>query len=252
MMKDLHGMPIKWDGDDGDAMLWAGLMTAVGDTKPIEGIKMCQSEDGRLWRSPNRVNKDTKNTFSRDMALGFILYFQQTQDHEMADKWISYLKKEGSLFPKEESNDTRHIVTPALWWLMSYAGMKVPLVWRLTRFLFTPYQAIELRFTPRGYERHLKAVAAFIMSKANGKRDTATGKFLIKEDKENPFFQWLSGTSSYSVYRMMMGHKEYWLSYPYGRGSQWSWERSDNESAWLDAMGQDFDFIEKLTELDLD
>jgi hypothetical protein len=170
----------------------------------------------------------------------------------MADKWIAYLKKQGSLFPKEESTDTRHIITPALWWLMSYAGMNVPLVWRLTRFLFTPYQMIELFFTPRGYERHLKAVAALIMSKARNKRDTLTGKFLKSSDPENPFFNWLAGVSNYSVYRMMQSHKSDWVVYGDSRGSQWSWERADSESAWLDGMGQDFDFIERLSELDID
>jgi hypothetical protein len=245
-MKQIHGMPIKWNGDDGDAMLWAGLMTSVGYKEPIEGIKMCQTSDGRLWRSPNRVNNQPKNSFSRDMALGFILYFQATQDHDMADKWVSYILREGSLFPAAQSSDNRHMITPALWWLMSYAGMRVPAKYRYTRFMFNSYNKLELLFTPRGYQRHLKAVSALIMAKHMGKRDTFYGKFLIKQDPENPFFQWLAGdfcTRNYVDLNEKI--KVEWVS-SLGNGSQWAWERSDDEEAHKDAMGQEFDFINSL------
>lgn len=248
-MRDLYGMPIKWDGDDGDSMLWAGLMVSVGYKEPIEGIKMCQTPDGRLWRSPNRVNNQPSNSFSRDMALGFILYFQATQDHEMADKWIAYILKEGALFPANESTDNRHMISPALWWLMSYAGMKVPLKYRYTRFLFNPYNKLELLFTARGYQRHLKAVSALILAKSNGKRDTFYGKFLIEADPQNPFFQWLAGEHSTRNYAYLNSKFELeWSSSP-GSGRQWAWERSDDEDAYKNAMGQEFDFIRGLSNL---
>lgn len=248
-MKDLYGMPIKWNGDTGDAMLWAGLMVAVGDYRAVKGIKQCQSEDGRLWRAPDRVNNQPQNGFSRDMALGFILYFQETKDHVMADKWIKYLLTEKALFPSSESTDTRHIITPALWWLMSYAGMNVPAKWKYTRFLFEPYQKIELLLTPRGFERHLKAVSALVMSKYHKQRDKYTGRFLIKEDGLNPFFQWLAGDNEEARSALELHKAD--VANSGSNGSQWAWERSDKELAWLDAMGQDFEFIEKLLKLDI-
>lgn len=248
-MKDLFGMPIKGNGDDGDSMLWAGLMVAVGDRRPIPGIKMCQSPDGRLWRSPNRVNNQPENSFSRDMSLGFILYFQATQDHEMADKWIAYIRKTKSLFPASESSDTRHIVTPSLWWLMSYAGMKVPAAYRWTRFLFRPYNRLELMFTPAGYQTHLKAVSALILAKHDGKLDTSFGRALVKKDKRNPFFIWLSG--DFQLAQLLTTYLEARKTQHQGDGSQWAWERDSSEDAWKDSMGWDFEFMKLLMQLGL-
>lgn len=250
-MQDSFGMPIKWNGDDGDSMLWAGLMMAVGDSKPGQGIQMCQTPDGRMWRSPGRVNNQPKNSFSRDMALGFILYIQATGDYYMADKWVSYIKKEGALFPANESSDTRHIVTPALWWLISYAGIKVPAIYHYTRFLFNPYNKLELLFTPRGFQRHLKAVSALIMAIHRGKRDKFYGNFLCKKDPQNPFYLWLAGHSAFTIKAQLASHKADWIVAG-GNGSQWAWERFDDESAWKDAMGQDFIFIDRLCELNID
>jgi hypothetical protein len=243
-MNSVYGMPTKLDGDDGDSMLWAGLMVATGDLSPVKGIKLCQSEDGRLWRSPLRVNNQLINSFSRDMAMGFLLYFQETKDHEMANKWINYIKKTGYLFPPEESKDTRHIVTPSLWWLMSYAGMKVPLKWLLTRWLYRIWKNIEVKYTPRGYPSHLKAVSALLMAKRFKKFDKKVASFLVKRDPDNAFFRLMNGEIKMAqdlntVFKNAHSHS-------LGKGNQWCWEREDTEEAWRDSMGWDFLFIEKL------
>lgn len=244
-----RGMPVKGNGDDGDSLLWAGLLTAVGDPQFIPAIKNCQSADGRLWRHPSRVRIDTENTFSRDMALGFILYFQATQDHAMADAWINYIRGTGYLFPPKQSTDNRHIVTPALWWLMSYAGMNVPTWWRITRWLYRPYNYLETLVTPRGFQSHLKAVAALIMSIHDGKRNKRLGQLLFKREPNNAFFAWLAGDNHKAV-RLKVALA--WRSKNYsGDGSQWCWERTDSENAWKDSMGWDFKFIDYLMTLSL-
>jgi hypothetical protein len=245
---DSYGMPVMSD-TDGDSMLWAGLMVAVGDHRPIQGIKMCQTPDGRLWRAPSRVNNQLENSFSRDMALGFILYVQATGDYEMADKWTAYIKKTQGLFPANESTDTRHIVTPALWWTMSYAGIKVPLIYRLTRFLLKPYNQLEFRFTPRGYQTHLKAVQALILAIYHKKRDKKFGKMLSKREPLNPFYMWLAGRSADAMSQNEFFKYEHDLN-P-GDGTQWGYQRDDGEEAWRDSCGWDFLFIEMLCNLSL-
>ena len=238
-----YGMPVMTD-TDGDSMLWAGLMQAVGDTRSTLGIKMCQTSDGRLWRAPSRVNNQPQNSFSRDMALGFLLYVQASGDYAMADKWTTYIKSTGGLFPAVESTDTRHIATPALWWAMSYAGIKVPLGYRLTRCLLKPYNRFELKFTPRGYQTHLKAVMSLIMAIHDGKRDTKFGKELSNREPKNPFYMWLAGRTNEAAAQNAFFKSEH-AKNP-GTGTQWGYQRDDDEEAWRDSMGWDFLFIEML------
>jgi hypothetical protein len=246
-MKDVQGMPVKANGEDGDAMLWAGLMVAVGDIGPIKGVKQCQSKSGRLWRSPLRVNMQAINPFSRDMALGFILYYQHTKDNEMADKWLQYIQKTGALFPPSESSDTRHIISPSLWWLMSYAGFNVPWYWEFTRFIFPLFNRLETYFTPRGYQRHLKGVSLLILAKATGKLDIKTANILYKADPQNAFFAWLAGDKENAI-KLNNQLESQFLAHN-GEGHQWCWERADDEKAWLDSMGWEFDFIRRLLSL---
>lgn len=242
-------MPIKGNGDDGDSMLWAGLMVAAGDDRPIEGIKKCQTPDGRLWRSPARVNNQKQNSFSRDMALGFILYFAKTKDHEMADKWINYITSTGYLFPPEESSDNRHVVTPSLWWLMSYAGMNVPLKWKATRFLYRILHKNILPFIPPGFETHLWAVSLLILNFHYGKRDIRAGERLFSREPNNAFFAWLAGKNAVAV--NLSGRFKKLNDIFVGDGSQWCWERTDSEKAWRNSMGWDLVFINLLLTLDL-
>jgi hypothetical protein len=249
-MRSVDGMPVKGDGDSGDSMLWAGLMVAVGDRYAAGGIKKCQTPDGRLWRCTDRVNNQPSNSFSRDMSLGFILYFAKTKDHEMADKWISYIKKTGSLFPASESTDTRHLITPSVWWLMSYAGMRVPLHWRLTRFLLKPYQRLEMKFSPKGFQSHLQGVSQFILAMSSGKRDKAAGAALLQKEPNNAFFAWLAGEDD-KARAINDTLRAMWSAAP-GDFSQWCWERTDSEEAWRDSMGWDFHFIDLLLTLNLE
>src|SRR5262245_41908479 len=55
-------------------MLWAGLLCAAGERAQCDAIRASQTTDGRLWRSPSRVNVQTQNSSSRDMLLGFLHY----------------------------------------------------------------------------------------------------------------------------------------------------------------------------------
>jgi hypothetical protein len=245
---DTNGMP-RFSDTNGDSMLWAGLMVAVGDSRPIKGIKMCQSEDGRLWRAPDRVNNQAQNGFSRDMSLGFILYVQATGDYEMADKWVAYIKKTRGLFPANESSDNRYVVTPGLWWTMSYAGIKVPLIYRLTRFLLRPYSNLELMFTKRGYQVHLKGVISLILAIRDKKRDTKFGQKLLDIEPENPFYMWLAGKTSDALLRS--AYLEYVHNQNPGECTQWAWQRADEEEAWRDACGWDFLFIRMLCKMSI-
>jgi len=247
-LEDTYGMP-KESHSDGDSMMWSGLMQAAGDSSSSTGIKMCQSEDGRMWRSPDRKHNQPTNSFSRDMALGFILYIQASRDYEMANKWINYIRSTGYLFPKVESSDTRHIITPAIWWAMSYAGIEVGLFYKLTRFLLKPYNLLEIMWAPKGYALHLKAVICLLLAIHSNKRDYISGKMLLRREPSNPFFMWLAGDKESALLTSNKYKSTHDIS-P-GHCSQWAWQRTDSEEAWRDSMGWDFVFIEKLCDLDI-
>lgn len=245
----LDGMPVKGDLEDGDSILWAGLMSGVGDTASQLAVKNCQSSDGRIWRSPRRVNNDPKNSFSRDMAFGFIIYFCKTKDVSMAEKWVQYIKKNNSLFPRNESTDNRWMMTPGLWWLMSHVGISVPWYWKITRSLYKYVLAAEIATAKPGYERHLKGVALLALALTTGKRDKELGHKLWMKDPGNAFFAWLAGANNAA--QSMNNHlRELHTLHP-GRGTQWCWERTDSEDAWKDSMGWDFHFIDMLLALNI-
>lgn len=248
-MLSIYGMPIKGAGDDGDAMLWAGLMTAVGDPRPLVGVKMCQTDDGRVWRSPSLVNNQPQNSFSRDMSLGFILYCQATKDTERGNKWVDYIHKTGGLFPANEATDNRYLLSPSGWWLMSYAGISVPWYYRYSRWMLKSWMKIEARTTPKGFARHLCGVSILILSLAWGERQKDLGEILHAKEPLNPFFAWLAGKDVLATF-LYKDFKTRWQQNP-GDGSQWAWERTDSEEAWKDSMGWDFLFLEKLFQLSI-
>jgi len=256
-MKNIDGMMIFQDGSDGDSMLFSGLLVATGDKDPIVGIKMCQTDDGRIWRSPARKNNNPRDSFSRDMALGVILYIQKTKDYEMADKWVAYILKTGGLFPAAEASDNRYAITPSLWWLMSYAGIKVQWRYRLTRFMSPFFEKLMIPFTPPGYNQHLACVSQLILAIYNGKRDTVAGKQLSTLEPRNPFFLWMAGDNEGA--RKLADELKAEASANggaspegyYGSGKQWAWQRVDAEKAYMDAVGWDFIFIDELLKMDI-
>jgi hypothetical protein len=240
------GMPCKANKNDGDSMLWAGLLHAANAGDYSEAISLCQSGDGRLWRAPSRVAKQTENSFSRDMAVGFLLAWARARYYGsivegkslsfVGRKWANYLQKTNKLCP--DSTDSRHIITPAIWWMIAFlAPDKVPFFYRHTKFLLPIVAAIESYFAPAGYPSHLKACIGFFMFLVTNKKPSLIGWILFKKDSKNPFFQWLANKP------VIVPRGE-----P-GRGHQWAWERDSAEQAWLDSCGHDYIFINRLKEI---
>jgi hypothetical protein len=58
----------------GDSVLFSSILYFSGETWAAESVKRSQGDDGSMWRAPQRVNRDTEPTFSRDHLLGAMLY----------------------------------------------------------------------------------------------------------------------------------------------------------------------------------
>jgi hypothetical protein len=232
-----YGFPCKHGNDDGDSMLWAGLLNNVGGGVAFS-IMTCQGENGQLWRSPRRVDIDKENSFSRDMAIGFLLaWVDDAALNYAGDRWVDFLIKHKKLC--FDSTDTRHIITPTIWWMLSYFSDNINPFWKATRWMLPILTLLQARFAKPGYTLHLQACVGLFLYHVWGKKFTLLGRVLNRRQPANPFFQWLADKPVVVP-----------VEKPYrGNGRQWAWERADSEMAWKDSCGHDYDFIKLLEKL---
>ncbi len=231
---EIQGMPVKAEVpglvDDGsnDSMLWAGLMCASGDTRSGAGIRACQSTDGRLWRCPDDVGKDNANSFSRDMALGFLMYVAASKDLDTFNYWLKYIDQVAEMCP--DDNDNRCHITAPLWWQIQHVKNGGDAPWYLNAYLWVAAQTAAL-----GYQLHLVGCHLLLNWQLTGCRNTTIGGVLHRRQPLNPFFQWLAGEVVVIPRQPLNSNM-----------TQWAWERADSEEAWNDSMGWDFIFISNL------
>lgn len=251
-----NGIPCKHNGNDGDSLLWSGLLYSVSGF-PEYGMPIRESQDfsGRLWRSPSRVGVNKSNSFSRDMALGFLLAAARDKANgssfglngESLERWVSYIKRTGKLCP--DATDNRSTPTVALWWYIAYVRPDlVAWQYRFSRFLLKPYLWIAAETAKPGYPKHLIACAILMLYVLSGKREKrgflkAAADKLEEEDHNNPFFMWLNLQEKDAQDELdwlnIQFEEDIWVS----NGSQWFLEREDEEDARVNSCGHDLDFL---------
>lgn len=258
--EDVQGLPCKGHQDDGDALLWGSLMFASGRDVG-GGILRCESDGGQFFRSPARADKARSgvielNAFSRDMATGFTLaaaasnYRGDGVVGDAYEEWIEYTLRNGCRACKD--TDGRCIMTPALYWMASYAGASnVPAGYSLTRFLMKPYMLVAARVNPLGFTLHLVGVTLFMMSFRYGGVGKLpfslkmACKILSNRQPDNAFFSYLAGRNG-QARASLEAVKEHVQANGQGNMRQWCWERDTAEQAWKDSCGWDIEFIENL------
>jgi hypothetical protein len=111
--------------DDGDSMAYAGMSCLVGESIGCETAKSSIDDRGQPWRSPNRIDTDIKNGFSRDMLIGMLAYFIKTKDTDNANLFLIWLTANGN---KLCIGDNRCDMTVPMWGLMyevyTYLGLQ--------------------------------------------------------------------------------------------------------------------------------
>ena len=249
------GIPCKADGDDGDSLLWAGLLYAAsGQSEYRTGIVESMDASGRCWRSPARVGIAKPNSFSRDMATGLLLAAakDKTGGREFGicgswlEAWISYVNANGGKICPD-ATDSRGSMTPAMWWRVAYIRPDlVPWYYRYTKYLLKPYLYVAAETCEPGYHRHLIASTLLMLYVLDGKRETwgwlkAAASKLDEDEQDNPFFMWLNLELDDAEYRMVEIENECPLYR--SSGTQWAWERTYSEEAHRDSCGHDRDFI---------
>ncbi len=78
--------PSKEDCDDGDSIIFNGLLCMSGEEAACSAVQASQDENGQFWRSPRRNpgNLGQDNSFSRDQTLGALLYIVKKRDVDAA------------------------------------------------------------------------------------------------------------------------------------------------------------------------
>lgn len=255
-------MPCKGHQEDGDSLLWAGLLKASG--MELDDAILDANLDGQFFRSPLRADKAKSgiselNSFSRDMATGLTLAASSDtiplRILTAYESWIDFVTRNGCKACKD--TDGRCIMTPAIFWMASYAGAhNVPLGYEVTRWLLKPYLLLTSSINPKGFQLHLVGVSIFTMVFHYGSRKRLplllrlAAKMLHKRQPKNPFFAWLACKDA-EAETILLKIKKHIARNGQGRRHQWAWERDDAEEAWKDSCGWDITFIDNLLKLKL-
>jgi hypothetical protein len=254
-----EGHPSKAACDDGDATLFSGLLCLAGEEQGCAAVKAAQDPAGKFWRSPRRVDEDSSNSFSRDMALGVLSYLLATKDTAAAQAWIRWVDQNSVCqlnvggvcqlrtyrYCRDDS-DGRCLITPGMWSVMRrvWEHLELPLHKEMKT---TGEQTLilEAEQAPLGYALHLKAVVFFLYQKMG--RSLAFEWDLIntihERQPDNLFFQYLHEGSSP---RLQEALKNLCPREAPENSKQWTWERDTAEHAENDSMGWDCIFLGRL------
>lgn len=221
----------KKDCEDGDSSLWLGLLCISGHFASCDASKQTQDSLGKVWRSPRRVGKDTVNSSSRDMVLGFLAGLVVTKDWVATRKLVDYIENNNDKLC-EDATDNRCNMTDNMWDLIDLVegGAVVP----------SSYQArlqAQASFGPTGYELHLVAVQLLIIKKLGHTSEWLVNiaNTLHHRQPKNQFFAALAGVRIDPLVCEQNDHMD-----------QWSLERADDNGAWKASMGWECVFLEGL------
>lgn len=236
-----QGAASKQNCDDGDALLFNGLLCSTGmNDFACEAVRNSQSSDGRVWRSPRRVLKDTKNSFSRDMSLGVLLYAVQSKDVAYFSRWRDYTNSIHRLCP--DATDNRCQITPRM--RRTYVMVEEFLKHAEVKEQLSDHYdlLISAGMNQPGYTLHLVGVHIYLrfLFGHNGETLQRAARSLYNRQPKNLFFAYLANANSDEVWHQFLDQDPGVMP---ARLHQWQFERSDEEQAWEESMGWDRIFL---------
>jgi len=262
------GYPAKADCVDGDMTLFAGLLCVAGEERGCAMVRDSQGADGRWWRSPRRNpgNLGETHSFSRDMALGVLLYLVSSRDTGAAERWLAWIKGNRSCMVDKpgggclvrgpyrfcrDDSDLSCTLTPGNWALLGRVwaalGLELSAEMRWASGLDSDALWLQAKVNPLGFELHLQAVEVLLKQRLTVDQ-TSTVKaasILVERQPQNPFFSYLQGGGSAALQQQLLALCPD-PAQGYARRNQWAWERATDGQAWRDSMGWDCLFLSKL------
>lgn len=267
--KTCEGYPSKENCDDGDMNLFNGLLCAAGEDLSCEAVAAGQGSDGRWWRSPRRVDGQVEQnrTFSRDMALGSLLYLATKQDVDRAQKWLEWIEDNrpcvlrnpvtggctlrGNWRLCRDENNSSCDISPALWGqffrVWQHLGLEPSSIMKKNKASESLIAVEQAKRQKLGYSLHLSGVSAFLkgLLDQDGAIRRELAAVLHSRQPLNPFFRWLHEGSTSEVESMVLDRCPTREKLP-GRYYQWAWERRDDSLASEDSMVWECIFMGKL------
>ena len=250
--------PMKSGCDDGDGLLWSGALCFTNSTRFASScayVKLSVDAEGRAWRAPNRPRsgRDYTNSFSRDMAMGLILYARATKDYETLRRWAAFVRQhDGKMCGistrfEDFASDSRCDSQSAIRGLAKLVDPTID--WGNLPYLNAKSILVQInssaRTAPQGYPLHLIGQQLALLRDLGEKnavlwRDTAV--ILHKREPLNPFFAHLAGDDEAALSLSI----EQIPSQKPARQHQWSFERTGIEQAWRSSMVWEFVWLGEL------
>jgi hypothetical protein len=139
--------------DVGDSVSTTGAVYGLGKIGNFSIIDHSIETDGRPWRHPSYVNRDTNNSFSRDAFIGAMEATFASKKFAPLKRLQSYVSRTGKLCP--DATDNKCDLTPSVKTLLKYVtGQKVGVV---ERELDENTILAEVHTAPPGYRAYLTA-----------------------------------------------------------------------------------------------
>jgi hypothetical protein len=85
--------------DVGDSVSTTGAVLLLGGIGDFSVINRSIEADGRPWRHPSYVKRDTNNSFSRDQLLGVLEATVATKNKAPLKRLLGYISRTGKLCP---------------------------------------------------------------------------------------------------------------------------------------------------------
>lgn len=263
------GYPSKADCNDGDMVLFGGLLCASGDPRGCALVRDSQDGDGRFWRSPRRNpdNAGENNSFSRDMALGVMLYLVKTNDGGAAEAWMDWINSHRPCVQRKpngdclirgphrfctDDSDQRCTISPANWGNLGRVWQSLGLgrTSEMRAYEDADGDALwqKAENVDPGYELHLAGVETLLKIKLDQSRAPRerAARALASRQGDNPFYLWLRDGTSADVDQKLHDYCPSASAPTAGGRHQWSWERDTAERAWQDTSGWDCLFLANL------
>ena len=234
----------------GDSVLFNALLCYAGDLRGCEAVAASQGPDGRWWRSPlhvgwedPRTGSDRQTSFSRDHALGVLLYLALTQDAQAAGRWLDWMDDHrGPLGQLRVCPDPKSVtdcdVTPNLYSLMYKVWSAIPGLeptLEMTLFKNAGDEAISLQAiaaTSPGYQLHLHVVDVLIKRVTGQGVTSSLAAAIVAKQPDNTFYRWLDGQDPQSIAADVLDR---WCvfdspdDYRVGEQNDWIWQRDTAE-----------------------
>lgn len=241
-----------------DTHIFSGLLSTVYPQWDLcDGFRRSVDNRGRPWRSPEHVDVDPKNAYSRDQYLGFALANINCNLTPELKRVDSYAKTHEFKICSPD-DDGRCILTPSILFTMgrvySFLGLSRPGYMdpsRFERYIDEKTDSKAVSEVTLGYRVHLIMSKMYLRTRVGGMTDAY--KDIVRKgfrrQPENLFYMWLALHHSggkidgrtWDTFRdQLRGYLDTFEPVPEGSNDAWYWESLHQD---VRKMGADLLFM---------